>query len=107
MLAAALGFAGAFSFGAAAFRVAAAFFGSSALLFRAAVVFVVVARARGLDMRFVFVTHLPCGRDYPGVQPWEGAPLHRADAGGEQRVSLALGGAHPAVEPGARLPGVT
>ncbi|WP_437609784.1 hypothetical protein WMF20_00765 [Sorangium sp. So ce834] len=72
--------AGAFSFVAAAFRGAAAFFGFSALLFLAAVDFVVVARARGLDALFVFVAHLPSVRDYPGVQPWEGAPRHRVVA---------------------------
>ncbi|WP_437893650.1 hypothetical protein [Sorangium sp. So ce124] len=66
------------AFGAAAFRGAAAFFGSSALLFLAAVVFVVVARERGLDVLFRFVAHLPSGRDYPGIQPWEGAPRRRA-----------------------------
>ncbi|WP_437621950.1 hypothetical protein [Sorangium sp. So ce1151] len=77
MRAGAFGFAGAFAFGAAAFRGAAAFFGSSALLFLAAVDFVVVARARGLDALFLFVTHLPSVRDYPGAQPWEEARLHR------------------------------
>ncbi|KYF69815.1 hypothetical protein BE15_23650 [Sorangium cellulosum] len=55
-------------------RGAEAFFGSAALLFLAAVVFVVVARARGLDAAFLFVTHLPSARDYPGVQSWEEAP---------------------------------
>ncbi|WP_437902777.1 hypothetical protein WME95_29965 [Sorangium sp. So ce327] len=46
------------AFGAAAFRGAADFFGSPALLFLAAVVFVVVARERGLDALFRFVAHL-------------------------------------------------
>ncbi|WP_437505458.1 hypothetical protein [Sorangium sp. So ce1099] len=77
MRAGAFGFAEAFAFGAAAF------FGSSALLFLAAVDLVVVARARGLDALFLFVTHLPSVRDYPGVQPWEGAPRRRAAAEGE------------------------
>ncbi|WP_437911797.1 hypothetical protein WME73_30115 [Sorangium sp. So ce302] len=66
------------AFGAAAFRGAADFSGSPALLFLAAVVFVVVARERGLDVLFRFVAHLPRGRDYPGIQPWEGAPRRRA-----------------------------
>ncbi|WP_437733303.1 hypothetical protein [Sorangium sp. So ce1335] len=68
----------------AAFRGAAAFFGVSALLFLDAVVFEVVARARGLDALLLFVAHLPSVRDYPGVQPWEEAPFHRPGAKGER-----------------------
>ncbi|WP_437490396.1 hypothetical protein WME75_13590 [Sorangium sp. So ce1014] len=107
MLVAALCLAGAFSFGAAAIRVAAAFLGSSALLFRAAVVFVVVARARGLDTWCVFVTHLPGGRDYPGVQPWEGAPLHRVTPAASISCRWLWEVHTPAAGPGAKLPGVT
>ncbi|WP_437317333.1 hypothetical protein [Sorangium sp. So ce385] len=93
------GFAGAFSFVAAAFRGAAAFFGFSALLFLAAVDFVVVARARGLDALFVFVTHLPSVRDYPGVQPWEEAPRRGAAAEGERLAGHWLGRIRSSVRP--------
>ncbi|KYF82621.1 hypothetical protein BE11_43335 [Sorangium cellulosum] len=80
----ALCLAGAFAFGEAAFRGAEAFFGSSALLFLAAVDFVVVARVRGLDAAFLFVTHLPSVRDYSRSWPWEEPLIHRPAAKGER-----------------------